>query len=143
MSAFVPWTAPHFKQASEPRAITRRKRRASDAKQLRDAYADVDRRDMGICWATGRYTSPHAPDPRVRREHHHLKGRRVRPEWVTRPERIITVAAEVHQLITDGWIEVEGCNARKLILFHWNRAFVKPGKEPFALKTRRRMEDAE
>lgn len=125
-----------FKHQLEPSAITKAKKRAANTQALEDAYADVDRRDGSYCWVTGRYTSPGAIDPRVRREHHHLKGRRVRPEWVTRPERIITVCAEVHTLIGAGWIVVEGCDARKPIFFHW-ADFVKPQQKTFQIKPRR------
>jgi len=131
------WTdGPHFKHDETPRAITRGKKRAADAKALEDAYADVDRRDGGYCWVTGRYTQSRAADPRVRREHHHLKGRRVRPEWVTKPERIVTVCAEAHQLIGLGWIVVEGCDARKPIFFHW-ADFVKPQQKTFQIQAQR------
>lgn len=126
-----------FKHQSEPSVVTRRKRRAADAKALAEAYADVDLRDGGFCWVTGRYTSPNTPDPRGRREHHHLKGRRVRPDWVTRPERIITVCAEAHQLITRGWIAVEGCDARKQLFFHWSELATS---KPFELRPRHRRE---
>ena len=119
----------------EPGVISRRKRRAEAASDLADAYADVDRRDGGYCWVTGRYTQPGAPGARVRREHNHLKGRNVRPEWVTRPERIITVCAEAHKLIHAGWIAVEGTDARKVIRFHWT-ALAK-GRRPFEITSRR------
>jgi hypothetical protein len=124
-----------FKHDMEPRAVSRRKRRAADEKALADAYADVDARDAGYCLVTGRYTQPGAVDARVRREHHHLKGRNVKPEWVTRPERIITVAAEVHELITLGWIAVEGTDARKVLRFHWTE--LAKGKRPFEIRARR------
>lgn len=125
-----------FKHEMTPRAVSKHaKRRAAD-QALEEAYADVDARDAGYCWVTGRYTRPGAVDARVRREHHHLKGRRVKPEWVTRPERIITVCAEAHELITLGWIVVEGCDARKPIFCHW-AAHVKPDKRPFQITGRR------
>ncbi len=128
--AFYPQPKP------EPRAASKhRKRRDADA-ALVEAYADVDVRDAGYCWVSGRYTSSGAVDARVRREHHHLKGRNVKPEWVTRPERIITVCAEAHQLITNGWIVVEGCDARKTLFFHW-AAHVKPSQRTFVIKGRR------
>lgn len=120
-----------FKHDMEPRAVSRRKRRAADEKALREAYADVDAREAGYCQVTGRYTQPGHVDARIRREHHHLKGRRVRPEWVTRSERIILVTAEVHRLITLGWIAVEGCDARKPLFFHWT-SLAK--SKPFEIK---------
>lgn len=123
------------KSELEPAAISRRTRRAEEAKALTEAYAEVDARDAGICQVTGRYTQPGAVDVRVRREHHHLKGRNVKPEWVTKAERIICVSAEAHQLITLGWIAVEGTDARRTLRFHWTE-LVK-GRRPFEIKSRR------
>jgi len=124
-----------FKHDMEPGAVARRRRRAADAKALAEAYADVDRRDAGQCWVTGRFTMAGEPDRRLRREHHHLKGRNIKPEWVTVPKRIITVCAEAHQLITAGWIEVEGTDATKVIRFHWTD--LCKGPRPFEIRSRR------
>ena len=117
--------------------LARRARRAEDSTALADAYAVVDARDGGFCVITGRFVVAGAVDPRRRREHHHLKGRNVRPDWVTDPRRIITVAADVHQLIEGGFIEVEGENANQRIVAHWNRALMPSGREPFRLLSRR------
>lgn len=117
---------------SKPQAVTKRKRRLEAEQALKDAYADVDLRDGGVCWITARFTKAGGVDARTRREHHHLKGRNVKPEWVTRPERIITVCAEAHQLITAGWIVVEGCDARKPLFFHW-AAHVESKDKPFII----------
>lgn len=125
-----------------PGVVTRRQKRLDQEQALREAYADVDRRDGGYCWVTGRYTSAGAPDARIRREHHHLKGRNVKPEWVYRPERIITVCAEAHQLITAGWIVVEGCDARKPIFFHY-APHVAAMHKPFVIKARNMHADAD
>jgi hypothetical protein len=124
-----------FKHDLEPQAISRRKRRAEEAQALTEAYAEVDARDAGICRVTGRYTQPGAIDPRVRREHHHLRGRNVRPEWVTKAERIVLVCAEAHRLITLGWIDVEGTDARKELRFWWTD--LCKGRRPFEIKGRR------
>lgn len=109
-------------------------RRRLDRKgKLDAAYEDVDARDAGICWVTGRFTR--GPDPRFARDHHHLKGRRVRPAWISKPERIITVTREAHRLITAGFIDVEGCDARKPIFFHWHPSMPKP--YPFVIVSKR------
>lgn len=118
-----------------PRAIAKAAKRREGADALEAAYDDVDKRDAGYCWVTGRYTQPGAIDPRVRREHHHLRGRNVKPEWICEPSRIITVCAEAHQLITCGLISVEGDNARATIRFHWNG--VPLAQRPFIIKSRR------
>lgn len=125
-----------FKHDMVPAVARRHQRRKQAAAALDAAYSDVDLRDGGYCWVTGRYTQSGAPDARVRRDHHHLKGRNVMPEWVTDPNRIITVCAEAHALITNGWILVEGTDARKAIRFHW-RADIKASQKPFQIKGRR------
>lgn len=109
----------NFKWDMEPRAVTKAKKRAADEAALAEAYAEVDQRDGGICAVTGRYTVAGAPDRRVRREHHHLHGRNVAPELVTTPSNITTVCKEAHDLITAGFIVVEGDDATKPIKFHW------------------------
>jgi len=75
----------------------------------------------------------------VRREHHHLKGRNVRPEWVTRPERIILVCKEAHELITAGFIEVEGTDARKVVRFHW-APWVKADQKVLVIRQHRQQD---
>ncbi len=120
----------------EPRVVGRHRRRVQADAELDQAYADVDLRDGSICWVTGRFTRLGGLDARIRREHHHLKGRNVAPEWVTDPHRIITVCAEAHTLITHEFIVVEGVDARKPILFHW-ASWVKPEQKPFRLKSKR------
>lgn len=119
MSAFQPWDRPMFKHDLTPVKVERHNRKAARKLALEEAYAVVDKRDQNICWVTGAHLSPGAADPKVRREHHHLKGRRVRPEWVTQPERIILVSALAHDLITKGWIAVEGTDARRQLFFHY------------------------
>jgi hypothetical protein len=98
--------------------IDRHQRKADRKKRLNDAYEAVDKRDEGVCWVTGRKTHP-SGGPETARDHHHLAGRNVRPEWKFEPDRIITVCREAHRLITDGIIEVEGDDARLPIFFHW------------------------
>lgn len=117
------------------RAIEKATKRREAAAALDDAYADVDARDAGICWITGRYTQPGAVDPRVRREHHHLRGRNVMPEYLTDPARIVTLCAEAHSLVTLGLIVAEGDDARKTLRWHWNGVPLE--KRPFVIKSRR------
>ena len=101
-----------------------------------DAYAEVDARDAGFCRATGRYTQPGGVDPAVRREHHHLQPRSVWPDLIAEAKNIILVAAEVHALITGGFIEVEGTDATKPLFFHWSKVMANRPK-PFRLISRR------
>ncbi len=129
----IDWSVLKFGKG-EPLALSKHRKRAKADADLESAYRDVDARDDSVCWVTQVKTSAGAVDPKRRREHHHLAGRRVQPSWVTNPDHIITVSAFVHDLITRGALIVEGSDARKPIFFHWNRRIVKPGKEPFRLK---------
>lgn len=117
----------------QPSVVTKHAKRKAADLSLAQAYAEVDARDGGKCWVTGRHTRPGVVDPNVRREHHHLKGRNVKPEWRHKPERIITVCNSAHVLITAGWIVVEGCDARKPIRFSWAE-HVKAKDKPLVIQ---------
>lgn len=118
-------------------ALSRHARKVDRAVSLRQAYALVDARDEGISWVSGCYTVPKAADSRQRREHHHLHGRNARPDLRDDPHAIITVSGFEHRLIEDGALVAEGDDARNPIFWHWNRAMVPAGKEPFRLKSKR------
>lgn len=113
------YTRSAFKHEQPPLAVQRHDRKKAKQEQLEEAYAAVDTRDANRCRATGTLVHPRSADPKRRREHHHLRGRRVRPEWREQPERICLVSAFVHDLITRGWIAVEGVDASKPLFFHW------------------------
>lgn len=117
-----------------PSALNRHRKQSKADAKLQAAYRGVDARDGSVCWVTGVKTSPGAVNAKRRREHHHLAGRRVKPEWRHDANRIITVSAFVHDLLTTSALKADGADARKAIVFSWNRRIVKPGKEPFHLK---------
>lgn len=122
----------------EPDASTSRKQKQTDAeKKLAAAYAEVDTRDDSVCWVTGRKLSPRGTDEWKVRTHHHLKGRRVKPEWIDKPERIITVSLGVHKQITLGKLKVFGDDTRKPITFAWD-ASVKKQDQTFRILAARR-----
>jgi hypothetical protein len=127
----------NFKPPKGSGRLERHERRKSERDALADAYAEVDARDASICAVTGRFTKAGAVDARVRREHHHLKGRNVRPDWVTKPRRIITVCAEAHALIEGGFIQVEGDDATKPLFFHWNTEMMRGRLKPFRIVSKR------
>lgn len=120
-----------------PRAITKATKRREARADLEQAYADVDLRDGPFCRVTGRYTWAGAPDPRVRREHHHLETRGLAPGRITDPSNIVVVCAEAHGLFKAGALESEGTDANQPVFFHFNRAIVKAGSEPFVIKAKR------
>lgn len=117
-----------------PGVVTRRQKRLDQEQALREAYADVDRRDGGYCWVTGRYTTPGAPDSRVRREHHHLVPRSLDSTRICDPTNIVTVCAEAHALFKAGWLVSEGTDTREPVFFHWTPSATT---HPFVIKARR------
>lgn len=108
-----------FKSQSVPGVVARATRKKEKADALANAYEVVNRRDGNRCRATGVPLAAGDMDPRHRREHHHLRGRRVRPEWREKPERICLLSGFVHELVERGWIDIEGTDARKPLFFHY------------------------
>ena len=119
-----------------PAVATKHAKRTQAKAALEQAYADVDARDAGYCWVTGRYTQPGAIDARVRREHHHLIARSLAPERIDDPTNIVTVCAEAHSLFKAGWLVSEGIDARREVRFHWTE-HVRHKDKPFVIKARR------
>jgi hypothetical protein len=107
------------------------KRRAFD-QALAKAYAEVNLRDANRSRATGRELFPSTTDKKSLREHNHIKGRNVAPEWVTDPARIFLVSTREHRYIHAGDLLFEGDDARKLLVFFWNPRKFGPGvRVPF------------
>lgn len=117
--SLVRWDRPHFKSDLTPVKVERHNRKAEREKALEEAYAAVDRRDGSRCWVTGKALSPGSVEPATRREHHHLAKRSTAKDRRADPTNIITVSALAHDLITRGWIVVEGTRADRPLFFHW------------------------
>lgn len=117
--SLVRWTEPHFKSDEAPLSVQRQDKRKARQECLEAAYAVVNKRDGNRCRVTGKPLDPAATDPAHRREHHHIAGRRVRPEWREDPDRIILVSRVAHELIERGWIDVEGDDASQPLFFHY------------------------
>lgn len=124
-----------------PSAITKRQKRLEADKALAEAYAEVDARDAGYCWVTGRYTQPGAVDARVRREHHHLVARSLDSTRIDDPTNIVTVCAEAHSLFKAGWLVSEGTDARQEVRFHWTE-HVEHKDKPFVIRQHRQKASA-
>jgi len=127
----------NFKPAKGSNRLRRHERRAAEDAALEAAYEVVNARDGNQCRVTGRFLQAGAVDARVRREHHHLRPRSLAPELVADPNNIILVAAEVHDLITGGFLEVEGFKANKPVFFHWNEQAMKGRIKPFRIVGKR------
>lgn len=129
--------APNPKPAKGSRLLERKARKAFDEAVLAEAYEIVNQRDGNICRVTGRFLQPGAVMAEVRREHHHLQPRSIAPERIADPKNIILVAAEVHALITGGFIEIEGKDATKPLFAHWNEKAMKGRIKPFRIVGKR------
>lgn len=127
----------------KPRAITKREKAASAEKQLKDAYAAVDKRDGLIDRVTGKHVIPGSPDPRLTRTRHHMEERSTAPWLKYEPTNIFVCSLETHQLLQSHAIEVEGTDASKRLVFRWNRNMVKVGEEPkgFRIASKRRSQN--
>jgi hypothetical protein len=112
------------------RVVERGLKKAEKATALEKCYAKVDLRDESVCAVTGLKLTPHARDAKLRREHHHLRGRVGDNRHSV--HAVITVSAYVHELITRHVLLVFGTDANKPLKFGWNRALVKT--PPFRLR---------
>lgn len=125
------------KPAKGSRLLERKARKAEEAQALADAYEIVNQRDGNQCRVTGRFLQPGAVMAEVRREHHHLRERSLAKDRIADPNNIILVCAEAHLLITGGFLDVEGDDARKPIFFHWNEKAMKGRVRPFRIVGKR------
>ncbi len=118
-------------------------RRKNNTDRLQDAYAIVNVRDENESRVSGCHLIGASADNRQRREHHHLRGRNVRPDWKYDPRRIMLCSAFEHGLLESGAILVEGDDADQRLVFTWNRELVKPGEEPLRIKSKRWSQNAD
>jgi hypothetical protein len=138
--SIVRWTEAHFKQDIPPRVLEKHKAKVDAEKALADAYKQVDARDKRKCRATGRPLTPGAVLPAMRLERHHLAKRSTHKGIVAEVSNIVTLAADCHQLVEAGALEIEGTNADGRLVFRWNRQMVKAGAEPFKLLSKRKSQ---
>lgn len=112
-------------------------RRKSARERLEAAYEAVNKRDENKSRVSGITLLASAPDPRQRREHHHLRERSLSPAQRADEANIILCSAFEHGLLTSGALLHEGDNAHKRIVFHWDRTKVKVGEEPIRILSKR------
>jgi hypothetical protein len=116
-----------------PRVLAKAEKESEHDRKLRVAYEKVNLREEDTCQVSGVKLFALSQNERTRRQHHHLKGRNVKPEWVYEPRRILLCSEYLHKLLQSKAILVDGTDATKPLVFAWNRRMVKPGKEPIRL----------
>lgn len=117
-----------------PAVLEKASKASEHDRKLAAAYVVVNEREQDVCQVSGVKLAPVSLNEKRRREHHHLKGRRVKPEWVYQPKRILLVSTFIHKLLQSSSILVDGTDATKPLSLTWNRRIVKPGKEPVRLE---------
>jgi hypothetical protein len=124
---------PKVKPTDKPKPLRKQAKQTEHDRKLQAAYRKVEKRENNRCQVTGVELTPFHRDERRCREHHHIKGRNVKPEWVYEPKRIVLCSKKIHDMFTANVLEVIGTDASS-VKFAWNRNIVRPGKEPMRLE---------
>jgi hypothetical protein len=123
-----------FKHTSvTPAVIAKGRKKSEHERKLAEAYREVEVREDNVCQVSGVKLQPRTDNPKRLREHHHIKGRNVKPEWVYESKRIVLCSKFIHDLFTGKALILDSTDATKPLALRWNRAIVKPGKEPIRL----------
>lgn len=117
-----------------PRVLVKAAKESEHDRKLRLAYEKVNGREDNTCQVSGAQLFGTSRSDKARRQHHHLKGRNVKPEWIYDPRRILLCSEFIHKLLQSKAILVDGTDATKPLTFTWNRRMLKPGKEPIRLE---------
>jgi hypothetical protein len=131
-----------FKSQAVPRVLAAHSKKVAAEQALREAYAAVDARDKKRCRATGRPLTPGTVLPAMRLERHHLAKRSTNKDRIADSKNIVTLAADVHQLVEAGLIEIEGTDADARLVFRWAK-HVKPEQQMVKLLSKRRSQNRE
>lgn len=108
---------------------------------LAAAYEVVNKRDGNRSRVTGvELFAEHASD-KSRREHNHLGERSTNPDKITDPANIFLCSTLEHKYLTNHTLLIEGTDATKRLIFHWNPEMLKGKQPPFRLLSKRRSQN--
>lgn len=124
-----------------PSVLTRGWKKRDKLSRMDAAFAAVDQRDGMVSRISGKSLSAHTTDPKLLRDHCHLRGRNVDPAHKFDPNKIFNASRYEHKLFDAHAIEVEGTDASKRLIFRWNRNVVPVGQEPFRMLSKRRSQN--
>lgn len=122
----------------KPGVLTKGWKKRDNETRMQEAFDAVDKRDGLISRISGQQLFTTTSDPKLLRDHCHLRGRNVAPEDKYDPAKIFNASRYEHKLYDAHAIEVEGTDASGYLIFRWNRRIVPAGQEPFKLKSKRR-----
>lgn len=123
-----------YKDRMVPAVLAKSRKNSEHDRKLAKAYAEVNERENNRCQVTGVELMPRTENPRRLREHHHLKGRRVKPEWKYDSKRIVLVSKAIHDLLTAKVLLCDSTDATQPLKLRWNPHIVKPGKAPMRIE---------
>lgn len=124
-----------------PSVLTKGWKKRDNQTRMDEAFAAVDKRDGLVSRISGQLLFTNTNDPKLLRDHCHMRGRNVAPEDKYNPDKIFNASRYEHKLFDAHEIEVEGTDASKRLIFRWNRAVVPVGEEPFRILSKRRSQN--
>lgn len=124
-----------------PSVLTKGWKKRDNASRMDAAFAAVDARDGLVSRISGQPLLKESADPKLQRDHCHMRGRNVDPKEKFNPKRIFNASRYEHKLFDAHAIEVEGTDADQRLIFRWNRNVVPVEKEPFRLLSKRRSQN--
>lgn len=99
-------TLPNACPKPTPRVLTKLKKRAAEAKQIRHVWAEVDRRDEYCCRVCKRFCNPRAISVLEKIHRHHLDYRSQGGMDVE--SNLVSLCARCHGLVHDSKLRLSG-----------------------------------
>lgn len=118
--------------------LKERRQQARDDKE--QAWKDaIDKRDGMVSRVSGKRLST-TGGQKYLRDHCHIQSKKAHPELRYVVSNGFNASRYEHKLIHAGWIEIEGTNANKRLIFRW-AAHVKPADRTFRMLSKRRSQN--
>jgi hypothetical protein len=118
------------------------KDRRQQAKDDREqAWKDaIDKRDGFMSRVSGKPLAANTTSPKLLRDHCHIQSKKTHPEIRYEVWNGFNASRYEHKLIHAGWIEIEGTDANKRLIFRW-AAHVPAKDRTFRMLSKRRSQN--
>lgn len=126
----------NFKWQMEP-VVVRKERRKQTADEKEQEWKDaIDKRDGMVSRISGKPLDTNVANLKTLRDHCHIKSKKAHPALRYLVSNGFNASRFEHKLIHAGWIEIEGTDANKRLIFRW--ADHVPAKDrTFQIKSKR------
>lgn len=115
-------------------------RKDETAREKEQAWKDaIDKRDGMVSRISGKPLST-TGGQKVLRDHCHIKSKKAHPEIRYEVSNGFNASRYEHKLLHAGWIELEGTDANKRLIFRW-AAHVPQKDRTFQIKSKRRSQN--